>query len=225
MSIQEGGTVISLQSLRQKERMFSTSRPQRKENCWNGGLVRNLILQSRWLWSGNIGCSYLFLTPLLALHYTPLPSVITRRIPLWIEVLLWLLQRTSMIHCNSLSLLFLSVSAYPSVVSLSPFHPLTLNQSCVIRQLLKSYREVFAMCVCAVCDERSLKGICMCSPVRVQSQVISSWLNIFSLRTRINKWSVTFGTCTHTHPYISIHTVDRISQVCLLRSRCIFFCF
>lgn len=156
--------------------------------------MKNLILQSRWLWSGNIGWSYLFLTPLLTLHYTLSPSVITRWIPLWIEgqVLFWLL-KTSMINSkHGISLSFplpLSVFQFFLVLSTLLFHPLSPNQSSVIRQLHKLYREVFAMCVCGVCVERSWMGLCMCTLVRVQSEFTSSWLNIFSLQTKINKWS------------------------------------
>lgn len=100
ISIPEGGIVISRQSLQTKRKMFSISRSQRNENCRNGGVAQNLILQSRWLWSRNTGCSYLFLTttpslcPRTPLH--PFAGGITRWIPLWIEALM---------SCSSLSAL------------------------------------------------------------------------------------------------------------------------
>ncbi len=114
---------------------------------------------------------------------------------------------TSMINCNSLSLLSLCLSLSfnsPSFfLPFSPFHPVTLNQSCAIRQLHKLFREVFAMCVCGVCVERSWIGLRMCTLVRVQSQVICSWKHIFppdqNQQMILHVWNMYTHTHTHTH--------------------------
>lgn len=105
----------------------------------------------------------------------------------------------------------LSDPSVPSLSFSSSLHPLILNQSCAIRQLHQLYREVFAMCVCAVGVERSRENLCMCSPDRVQSQVISCWLYIFSLWTKNNKWSSTVGTHAHTHSHTraNIHNTQQ----------------
>lgn len=161
ISIPEGGIVISRQSLQTKRKMFSISRSQRNENCRNGGVAQNLILQSRWLWSRNTGCSYLFLTttpslcPRTPLH--PFAGGITRWIPLWIEALM---------SCSSLSALPpLSLLIFQFFLSSPP-----PSQSCAIRQLHQLYREVFRTCIGGVCVERfSERPLHVCSSRGVQS--------------------------------------------------------
>lgn len=194
--------------------MFSISRPQRKENCWNGGLVKNLILQSGWLWKWKYWMQLFVPHPSphspwhsFAISNNKVNSSPDRRQSSFLTAKN---KHNQFQHGFSLSFpLPLSVFQFfhfvPTLLS-ALFHPLSPNQSSVIRQLHKLYREAFAMCVCGVCVERSWLGLCLCTLVRVQSEFTSSWLNIFSLRTKINKWSFTLGTYTHTHTHPHKHT-------------------
>lgn len=215
--------------------MFSISRSQRNENCRNGGVARNLILQSRWLCSGNTGCSYLFLNttpsllPRTPLH--PFAAGITRWIPLWIEALM---------SCSSLSALpplsllifqfFLSFCP-PLAFILWPPHPHpTPSQSCAIRQLHQLYREVFGTCIGGVCVERFPERplhVCSSRGGSVIGHLLSA-KHIFPVDQNQQMISH-FREHAHTHAHAHTHprrhtcTLDRISPVRLLRSQCIFW--